>query len=577
MTDLSVKTETILALDLGTVHTRAFLFDVVEDHYQLMALGISPTTACAPFFDIGESVHLAISNLQQTVGRSLLNMQSGSLIIPVQDDGSGVDKLVLTISSGKSLRMVVAGLLPDISLDSVQKLATTTYARIVEGVGLTDGQAVDTRLDSIIRARPELVLIAGGIEKGASRSVFKIVDLIHLVCRLIPEGVRPIVIFSGNQSIAPRIKEALEKTTTVYTTTNIRPFIDQEDLDPAMNELAEIVGIIREHQIGGLGELRTLSDVPVLPTAYALGRITRYLSLVHDPKKYVLGLDVGASWTTVTAAKSGSPILNVSPYGMGAGIAELMQTCRLEDITQWLPIELQDSFVSDYLWQKILHPGSIPMTVETLAIEQALVRQILRTAIRQTLERWKFAPSFEPILASGAILGKSPKPLDSLLAILDGVQPVGISTVVLDQHNVLPSLGAISAVNSVLPVQVIDAGILLNLGTIISPVTEERDGRPILQVQMEYEDGTKSYHEVRQGTIVTLPLQPGEEARIQLEPIRRTQIDPYQRTGSNNFKIVGGECGVVIDGRGRPLILPTDASSRRETLQKWALAAASAK
>jgi hypothetical protein len=38
-----------------------------------------------------------------------------------------------------------------------------------------------------------------------------------------------------------------------------------------------------------------------------------------------------------------------------------------------------------------------------------------------------------------------------------------------------------------------------------------------------------------------------------------------------SFKIVGGVCGAIIDARGRPVVLPADASRRREMLKKWSL------
>jgi hypothetical protein len=33
--------------------------------------------------------------------------------------------------------------------------------------------------------------------------------------------------------------------------------------------------------------------------------------------------------------------------------------------------------------------------------------------------------------------------------------------------------------------------------------------------------------------------------------------------------VAGGALGLVLDGRGRPLNLPTDAGRRRELLKKW--------
>jgi glycerol kinase len=48
-----VQNESILAIDVGATSTRAVLFDVVEGQYRFVASGQAPSTAEAPFKDIG--------------------------------------------------------------------------------------------------------------------------------------------------------------------------------------------------------------------------------------------------------------------------------------------------------------------------------------------------------------------------------------------------------------------------------------------------------------------------------------------------------------------------------------------
>jgi sugar (pentulose or hexulose) kinase len=48
-----VQNESILAIDVGATVTRAVLFDVVEGQYRFVASGQAPSTAEAPFKDIG--------------------------------------------------------------------------------------------------------------------------------------------------------------------------------------------------------------------------------------------------------------------------------------------------------------------------------------------------------------------------------------------------------------------------------------------------------------------------------------------------------------------------------------------
>src|SRR5690349_3846686 len=109
-----VQNDSILAIDVGATVTRAVLFDVVEGQYRFVASGQAPSTAEAPFKDIGLGIREAITNLQKITGATLLGAHDNNLIAPTQPDGSGVDAVVATISAGPAAKTVVAGLLSDV-------------------------------------------------------------------------------------------------------------------------------------------------------------------------------------------------------------------------------------------------------------------------------------------------------------------------------------------------------------------------------------------------------------------------------------------------------------------------------
>ena len=60
----STEIESVLAIDVGTVHTRAYLFEITDDKFHFIAQGITRTTAEAATRDIGEGILLAIKNLE---------------------------------------------------------------------------------------------------------------------------------------------------------------------------------------------------------------------------------------------------------------------------------------------------------------------------------------------------------------------------------------------------------------------------------------------------------------------------------------------------------------------------------
>ena len=564
-----VDAESVLAIDLGSVQTRVSLFDVVESQYHFIAKGTAPSTVDAPFKDVSESVHQALDSLQEVTGRVLVGPDT-KIILPTKANGEGVDRLVVTFSAGPEIRVAIAGLLADVSVGSAQNLVRTTYGKIVETIGLNDHRSSELKIDAVLAARPDLIILSGGTESGANRSVLRLAELILMVCRVLPQEKRPNLLYAGNANLAKKIQTVMEKWTHVYIAPNVRPTVDVEDLGPAEETLNEVVGKIRSRQIGGLQSLAAVSSAPPMPASNAFGRVVRFLSKVYDPVKGVLGVDLGASYTTLAAAFSGNLSVNVLPMGMGRNIKAALGDDELAGIMRWLPLHVPQSVVRDYIWQKSLHPEIVPYNIESLAIEQAVARQLLQMSIRQTRDNWpQKTMSFEPILASGAVLTQVASVAQSLLMLLDGIQPLGVTTFILDQNGLTSSLGAIGKINSILPVQVLESKAFMNLGTVISPVSRAKYGTHILQARIEYEDGNEAQFKIQQGTIVSLPLQPGQTARIHLNSLRRTEIDATGKRGANSFKIIGGVYGAVIDARGRPIALPGDDSRRRELMKKW--------
>jgi hypothetical protein len=154
-----------------------------------------------------------------------------------------------------------------------------------------------------------------------------------------------------------------------------------------------------------------------------------------------------------------------------------------------------------------------------------------------------------------------------MLTLLDGLQPVGITTLVLDQNGLTAALGAAGTINPLLPVQVLESGAFVNLGTVISPMSEAPFGTPILRARLEYENKNEVKVEVKHGTLHMLPLARGESAHLYLEALGPTNLG-MARPG-RGVKVVGGVLGAVIDARGRPLRLPEDETRRQELLKKW--------
>ena len=578
MTSSLVDGNSILAVDVGAANTRAVMFDVVEGEYRFVASGTAPSTADAPFKDVSEGVRNAIVNLQTVLGKALLN-GSRDLITPSQPNGSGVDAMVVTLSAGPTIRTVLVGLLKDVSLESARRLTESTYVRIVETIGLNDRRKPDQQLDSLLRVRPDLIVITGGTDGGASRSIKKLLEPIGLASFILPEEKVPAVLFAGNEKIAEEVKTLLGSFASfMHVSSNVRPSLETEDLEPAQRELAHMVINIRKRQLKGVDLLDLWSGGHLLPTAYAAGRMVRFLAKVYSAKKGILSVDLGASAAVISAGFKNKSTLSVYPqFGLGENLAGLLNYTSLEDILRWSPLDISEDALRNYLYQKSLHPSTIAATKEDLVLSQAVSRQALYLAMKSARRDFPrsasnikptLTPLFDPIIAGGAALNDASRPGQGLLLLLDSLQPVGVSTVILDQNNLLPLLGAAAAQNNILPVQVIESGAFLSVGTVVAPVVSANYGTPILRAILTYENGAEARMDLKYGSLETLPLSSGEAGKLAIQCLRGADVG-FGPGRSGSISVTGGALGVVFDGRGRPLNLPADAVRRRELIKKW--------
>jgi hypothetical protein len=226
----------------------------------------------------------------------------------------------------------------------------------------------------------------------------------------------------------------------------------------------------------------------------------------------------------------------------------------------------------------------LPISLEELAIEQAIACQAMHLAVKQARKAYptnvlgtqpNLLPWFEPIIGSGSVLTKAPNRSQALMMVVNGLQPTGVTTVALDRNNLAASLGATASVTPLLTIQSLDATNFVNLGTVISPVGTAPLGTPILRVRMTNDSGAESEQEVRHGSLAVFKLPTGQAGTLHLTPLHKFDVGMGGFGRGGTVKVIGGALGVIIDARGRPLRLQAEPSRRRDSLNKW-LAAVSA-
>jgi hypothetical protein len=121
-----------------------------------------------------------------------------------------------------------------------------------------------------------------------------------------------------------------------------------------------------------------------------------------------------------------------------------------------------------------------------------------------------------------------------------------------------------------LTVHVLESGSFVSLGTVVSPVGNARMGRKVLSLHLELEQSSEDVvGEVRMGQLAVVPIRQGEHAHLTLRPERGIDVGFGGPGKAGALRIAGGAVGLIIDARGRPLVLAKDPGRRRELNKKW--------
>lgn len=567
--------ESILVADCGTVNTNLLLLERVADSYRFVAQAEALTTIGPPWNDVSEGVVHALRDLERVTGRKFHS--NGRVIVP-REGLTGVDAFVVILSAPEPLHVVLAGLVPEMSLESAHRAAAAIYAS-VEAVLCREGglrSPEETWARTVRDLAPDVVLLVGGVDGGASRPVMELADAIALGSSMLDSERRPRLVYAGNAKLRPMVTKLLGEIATVDVVDNVRPTVDTERLAPTQQLLEQIYIEQRLYKLPGVDTLSAWSRLPLLPTATAFGRVVEYLWHREGRQdRGVLGIDVGAASITIAACLQGELALSVhSQKGSVYGALGWVEEHGIGVLQQWLPEEADADQVLAVLYNRALKPWTVPQQLLELWVEQAAVREMLRGAVQMAAPTWNgnignTMPNFDPILVSGGSLVHMPRPGQVLLTLLDGLEPTGISTVLLDPNRVAPALGAVAGIKPLAATSALDAGTLVSLGTVISPVGKARSGETILQMRITYEDSSVLNVEARYGELEIWPLLPGQRATVELKPNRRFDIGLGGSGRGGKVQVIGGLVGLVVDARGRPLVLPDDPEPRRHRLQRW--------
>jgi len=586
------KITSILATDCGSTTTKAILIEKVGDTFRLIKRGEAPTTVEAPIEDVTQGVLNAVQELEELVGRKLLD--GGNLIKPKKND-KGIDIYISTSSAGGGLQMMVAGVVKSMTGESAQRAALGAGAIVMDILATNDGRLPHEEIERIRHLRPDMILLAGGIDGGTTEHVAKLAELIAAADPKPRLGISyklPIV-YAGNNKAQDIVKERLGQKTALDLTDNLRPTLETENLMPARHKIQALFLHHVMQQAPGYNKLMKMTDVDIMPTPGAVGDIMQVIA--NKLKIQVVGVDIGGATTDVFSVFQGIYNKTVSAnYGMSYSISNVFVDAGLDNIMRWVPFTMDVKDLRNRIKNKMIRPTTIPYLLKELIIEQAVAREALRLSFDQhkalavglkgiqkertigdALSQSDSAESLVNLLGlnmligSGGVLSHAPRRQQTAMMLMDSFLPEGITQLTVDSIFMMPQLGVLAKVHPEAALQVFEKDCLIYLGTCVAPIGPGKEGKPCVNVKMKKENGHEVEIDVPFGQLHIIPLPVGEKAEAVITPTRH--FDMGEGNGvSVKGTLHGGTTGIIIDTRGRrPFELPKDNQKRVEKLLEW--------
>lgn len=576
--DAGSLVHSILAVDIGTVNTRVVFIDVVNGSYRFVGGSIAASTVQPPYSDATEGMRHAVAALQRMTGRTFIDSDN-TLLVPSDDRGLGADVFGVTASAGRPLKLVLAALMPDVSLESLHRVADTVYVNVVDTLALGDRRTQAQRIEVLLKHRPDVILLAGGTSGGAEVAVRQMLETIQLACMMLAPTERPAIIYAGNEALHPDIGERFKEIATVTLAPNARPRLDVENLAPARQTLHAVVNTIREIRVPGFGNLADASGGSPASTASATADILRYLAASRGKRHAVLGIDVGATTTAVTLAVGGDWASHTcTGLGVGEGALTLVDKATVREISHWLPTAASPDAVTEFLLNKSLVPQSVPEDEADLHFEHALAREVMRRALAESAARWSppLAAVMEgsqmrvdTIVAAGAVLTRAPSAGQAGLMLADALQPAGLTEIIFDRYALLPALGVTARENPLAVVQLLESPDIQPGLTLISVMGRGAANRLAVRVSLQFPDGRKRTDAVHFGDVYYAEAPATGSVQVVVKAALGVDLGLARGQSQHRMTLVPGSSRLLIDARGRPLSLPRRDEPRISALTRW--------
>lgn len=437
----------VLVAEIGSTTTVVNAFDQLEtDNPVFLAQGQAPTSVKEGDVNIG--LQAAIEDMKKN--------------LHIENEDINYKHMLATSSAAGGLRMTVHGLVYDMTVKAAKEAALGAGANIHL---VTSGKLTKVDMLKIDKIKPNIILIAGGVDYGERETAIYNSEIIAASDLDIP------VIYAGNSAVQDDVKlifEAYSKEKNLHIVPNVYPKIDILNIEPTREV---IQNVFEKHIIEakGMEKIREMVNGTIIPTP---GAVMKASKILKDEIGDLVTIDVGGATTDIHSVTEGTekvqkvlvepePIAKRTVEGdLGVfinkkNVAEMIKIERLEKELDMTSEEIEEFINSDI---------AIPESEKHKRFIERLTKEAVIVSINrhaggyrtyfggksQTLAFGKDLTAVKWIIGTGGALTRLPAREKILSEIAlsnkgDKLLPTAEAKILIDNDYIMASLGVLSS------------------------------------------------------------------------------------------------------------------------------------
>ena len=439
----------VLVAEIGSTTTVVNAFDHLEsDNPVFLGQGQAPTSVKEGDVNIG--LQAAIEDMKKN--------------LHIENEKLEYTNMLATSSAAGGLRMTVHGLVYDMTVKAAKEAALGAGANIHL---ITAGKLSKVDMIKLDRIKPNIILIAGGVDYGERETALYNSELIAASDLNIP------VIYAGNIAVADDVKlifEAYSKEKNLHIVPNVYPKIDILNIEPTREVIQDI---FEKHitEAKGMEKIREMVNGPIIPTP---GAVMKASKILKDEIGDLVTIDVGGATTDIHSVTEGTEKVNkilVEPEPVAKRTVEgdlgvFINKKNIVDIIKIEKLEKELNMTPEDIEKFTNSDIAIPETEEHKRFIERLTKEAVIVSINRhaggyrtyfgsksdTLAFGKDLTAVKWIVGTGGALTRLTAREEILNSIsqfnrADKLLPTAEAKILIDNDYIMASLGVLSSLN----------------------------------------------------------------------------------------------------------------------------------